>query len=86
MTFADLQQAARNLTPEQVEPSLALLMLDPRFPALLRVLSEHRESLTTGVCGPQVAGRPEAPSIMAHGLGGVDAILSIEARLHGILE
>jgi hypothetical protein len=86
MTFVELQERARILTPEQIESSLALLMRDPRFPAMLRVLSDHRESLMVGVCGPQVAGRPEASSIMAHGLGGVDAILSIESRLHGLLE
>jgi hypothetical protein len=86
MTFSELQNASRDIATAQIEPSLFQLMRDSRFPALLRILSDHKEALVTGVCAPQVAGRPEAASVMAHGLGGYDAMLNIEARLMGIWE
>jgi len=86
MDFADLEERARTIPPDQVDPTLRQLMLDPRFAVVLRILQDQRGALVQTASAPATAAHTSSPQIMAHCLGGVDALLAIEARLHGVLE
>ena len=86
MTFTDLEEGARKIPAEQVEPTLRQLMMDPRFPVVLRILEDHRVALVQSASAPATASHPSSGSIMAHALGGVDALVSIQARVFGALE
>jgi len=84
--FTDLQSVALDLTPDQLEASLREMTRDPRFGAILRLLYDHRQQLISAGAAPLVAAGMSAGTVMAHYLGGVDAIMAIEARLFGICE
>jgi hypothetical protein len=86
MKFAELNKAAQSLAPEQVDASLRELMRDPRFAAVVRLLSDYREELMVRGGAPNVAANPSASTIMAHYFGGVDILLALETRLSGICE
>jgi len=86
MKFAELKIMAGEMPAEQIDPTLRQLMLDRRFAVVLRVLSDHREALVQTASAPATAAHASSGQIMAHCLGGVDALIAIEARLHGVPE
>jgi len=86
MNYAELKIVAAELPAEQIEPTLRQLMMDRRFAVVLRVLSDHRDGLVQTASAPATAAHASSGQIMAHCLGGVDALIAIEARLHGVLE
>jgi hypothetical protein len=86
MTFDELELQGRSIPENQLDESVALLMRDPRFPALARLIRSHRENLVAVLSAPQTAGLPAAGTVLAHGAGGIDAIMGLEGRLTGILQ
>jgi hypothetical protein len=86
MKFKELESVAQDMSLERLEPTLREMMRDPRFGAVLRLLYDQREQLILGGASPSVAAAPGAGTIMAHYLGGVDALLAIENRLFAICE
>jgi hypothetical protein len=86
MEFTELEEHARKIANEQIEPTLRQLMMDPRFPVVLRIVQDHRSALVQTASAPATAAHASSGPIMAHALGGVDALIAIEARLHGALD
>jgi hypothetical protein len=86
MDFADLEERARTMTSDQVDATLRQLMLDPRFAAVLRILQDQRGALVQTASAPATVAHASSAQIMAHCLGGVDALLAIEGRLHGAIQ
>jgi len=86
MKFTDLEEQARKIQTEQIESTLRQLMMDPRFPVVLRILEDHRGALVQSASAPATVSHVSAGTIMAHALGGVDALVAIQARIYGALE
>jgi hypothetical protein len=86
MTFTDLEDRARKIPAEQVDTTLRQLMMDPRFPVILRIIEEHRGALVQSASAPATAAHASCGPIMAHALGGVDALVAIQARIYGAID
>lgn len=84
--FNQLAAAAAELNQAQAETGLAQLMQDPRFPAMIRLIRDHRDAVVTAGSAIQVAGSPSAATLAFHYMGAIDALLSLEAQLRGIWE
>jgi hypothetical protein len=84
--FDDMVHTAHGMSRTESEESVRLLMRDPRFPAVLSLLMNHRDGLMMRASSDELAGSPAAPTLAAHYLGGVDAILCLEAVFRGFYE
>jgi hypothetical protein len=85
MTIEELEAQGRLIPEAQLDASLEALMLDPRFPAILRLISSHRRIVEEILISPQTAGLITAATVMAHCAGGIDALEALRMRLSEIL-
>jgi hypothetical protein len=85
MTLEDLQAQGRLIPDEGVDRAMAILAVDPRFPAFLKILEQHRAGMLAVLTSPQTAAMPTSATVMAHAAGGIGAILELELRLAAIL-
>jgi hypothetical protein len=83
MRYIELMEAARKLTPEQVNKQLAELARDPRFAAVVGWLEGNREAWVIEVTKQ---GRAESHGQIAHAAGSLHAVEILRGQLLQTLE
>jgi hypothetical protein len=82
MTFAEMQQAGRELTPDLMKAQLRTLAQDPRFPAVVALVDRNLDSWQTSFAGQPIA---ESHGKLAHAAGSLHALLILRGQLAACL-
>lgn len=83
MTYKKLKQMAAGMSDAELKDSLVSLVNDTRFPALVRLLDDHREQYISAGSQQALAGHHGA---LAHNAGSVYALDTLNGVLKQLCE